>query len=183
MPISFTELNSIPDILASYRHTLFFPQLEGVDNQMLTFTKATISLPQMAVGHIQARILGHSIGFRGGLSFENIISVSILEVSNGANTRSLTNWHNMVRNRADGTSKLKAEYAKDGILEIYNTVGSPAMIFKLYNMFPVVIQYPEFSEQSIPAEYQVQFNTDYVELENGEQLSVGDFNSRFAGVA
>lgn len=181
MPVLFSELSNLPDILATYRHSLFFPQVTGVDNKTLTLVKTRVTLPQEAVGHIQVKLLGHSIGFRGGLSFENIITVSFYELSNGIVIRSLAEWLKLVRNRADGTSLTKAEYAHDGVFEVYNTTGKLAMSFKLVNLFPVIVQYPDFGEEATAAEFQVQFNVDQVLLESGEQLSMAEFNRRVAG--
>lgn len=182
-PLTFTEINSVPDILASNRHSLFLPSIPGVDVKALRISKVSLTLPQRSTGHSIVKLLGHSIGFRGNLSFDHLIQTTFYERSDGVILRSLLTWKNYVRNQFDGTSRFKAEYAQDGYFEVYSTTGSVVHNIRLINMFPVIVQYPEYGEESVPAAVMVQFNTDQVQLESGEQLSVTEFNNRFAGVS
>ena len=167
MAVSFNELNTLPDILGTGRHELYFPNVPGLNSQSLMLTNTQVTLPTIGVGHIRARLLGHSPGFRGGLYFDNTLTCSFYELSTGDNIKGLYAWMQLVRNVSEGTSLLKAGYVTDGIMKYINTLGDSALEIRLVNVFPVQITYPEASAgDSAPVEFQVTFNVDSAEVDD-----------------
>lgn len=181
MAVSFQDLNSLPDILGSGRHELYFPSIAGVNAKNLMLTNTQVTIPTVGVGHIRAKLLGHSLGFRGGLSFDNTLNCSFYELSNGENIKSLFKWYKLVRNPDDGTSVLKSQYAANGIFKYINAIGEAAFEATLYNLFPINITIPEASsDSSNPVEIPTTFNVDRIEIE-GSEVSMGEFYSSIGG--
>lgn len=171
-PITFTQINSIPDILSVDRFTLMFPSVQGVDGEALTLRHAEVTIPKRGIAQIGVKYLGHSTHFRGSSENDNILSVSFFEDSEGTTTDALFAWLKLVRNSEDGTSLLKEQYAQQATLYIYNTIGEPALTFELINIWPMSVTFPELSEQSGPAKLQVEFSVDGV-TPNGAESSGG----------
>jgi len=181
MAVKFSELNSLPDILGGGRHELYFPSISVINAKNLMLSNTQVTLPTVGVGHVRAKLLGHNIGFRGGLAFDNTLNCSFYELSTGDNIKSIFSWYKLVRNPADGTSLLKQQYAADGIFKMVNTVGEYAFEAKLINMFPVVITFPEAtSDNSNPVEFQVTFNVDQVDID-GTSGNVNDLYNAMRG--
>jgi len=181
MAVSFQELNALPDILGGGRHELYFPSIAAINVKQLMLTNTQVTIPNIGVGHIKAKLLGHSLGFRGGLSFDNTLNCSFYELSDGSNVKSLFSWYKLVRNLDDGTSLLKSQYAANGRFKYINTLGEPAIEADLYNMFPVVITLPEASsENSNAVEFQVTFNVDKVDID-GTSASIEDLYEAMRG--
>lgn len=164
MPISFSTLNNLPDVLGEFRHLWVFADVPGVATHLLQCYNSRVAFPDFAVGHIQVKVLGHSVGFAGGLQFENIISATFYENVQGAMVQSLLRWQARCRDPETGLSLPKRDYARNGTLALYDTAGKSVLEFATLNVFPVTIQVPEVSEQSGPAEVQVQFNVDALRL-------------------
>ncbi len=167
MVVKYNELGNGPDILNVGMHNLYFPDVEGVDGETLRLYHTHITLPQHALGHVLVKILGQSIGFRGSNSFENTVSAGFVDTVEGKTYKSLWNWMNISRNFRNDTSKLKKDYARPGLFKVFDTTGKAVYTFKLHGMFPLTIEMPEFGETDAPAEFQVQFNCDYIEEMSG----------------
>lgn len=161
-PITFTQINSIPDILSTDRFTLMFPTIQGVDGRALTLRHAEVSIPKRAVAQIGVKYLGHSAYFRGNSENDSIMNVQFFEDAEGTTTDAIFAWMKLVRNSEDGSGLLKEQYAQQAAMEVYNTVGEPALTFDLYNIWPMSVTFPEFGEQSGPAKITVEFSVDGV---------------------
>ena len=164
MPISFSQINQLPDILANDRHLIFFPVLDGVDGSLLSKMYSAVTLPSYGHGHIIVKILGFSVGHRGNLQFENQLSVTFHDTVEGAVTKSIRNWINLVRDPEDGTSQPRNTYAVDLPIFVYDTVGKAAIEFTGKGVFPLVMEAPTLEETSAPYSFAVQFNIDDMEL-------------------
>jgi len=168
MPISFEQINSIPDTLPNNRHEVMFPSIQNSDGYALTLRHGHVTLPAATLGQVKVKFLGHSIAFAGTLATENSVTVSFLEDSEGTVLQALTAWMQIARNRETYEGGLKSEYAANGEVYMYDTRGEKVHTFVLYNMWPMVITYPDMVEESGPAEVEVQFSVDAVDLKAKE---------------
>lgn len=182
MAVTFKELNGLADMLGGGRHELYFPNLPVGDSRALMLTNSQVALPAKGVGHIKAKLLGHSIGFRGGLSFDNTLSCTFKELSNGLIIKTLASWLHTVRNPDNGTSLLKSQYAVNGTLKVLNTIGEPAFEADLINVFPVMLTFPELSaDATTQVEVQATFNVDRVSIQ-GKSSSLASLYQMIGGV-
>lgn len=165
MPITFEQINAIPDPLPNNRHELRFPSIANSDGYALTLRHSVVSLPAATLGQIRVRILGHSVAFAGGVAHDNIMSVSFTEDSEGTVLRALISWLEVARNRDTASGGLKSEYAADGQLLLHDTMGNIVHRLTLHNMWPMSVNYPEMGEETGPATVEVQFSVDAVSLE------------------
>ena len=181
MPITFSQINALPDALATDRHELVFPSIQDVDGYELTLRHTTVTLPAIGIAQIRVKYLGYPIAFRGGDTFDNVLNVSFQETVDGAVAKALLAWSQVARNRNTGEGGLKSEYSANGQFTIYDTTGSPSLKFVAYNMWPFMVTYPNWSEESGTAHIDVQFSVDAVDLvqdggdEYGSGGSTGDY--------
>lgn len=166
MPVIFSQVNSIPDFIASNRHQLSFPSVRGIDGNALMLRHSEITLPNVNVAHIRVRLFRSPVGFRGGTSFSNVLTVSFFEDSKGTSFNNLNQWMTLVRNPKTGTGGLKSEYASDANLRVFDTMGKVVYNFQLLNIFPLDITMFELGEDSSAAKISVQFNVDAVDVLN-----------------
>lgn len=163
MPFTWNQVNTMPDITSANRYKVFFPRIPGVDTQALSILVKSVTIPRKAIGHITVKIMDFSLGFRGGIEFENMLSIRFHENVRGEATRSIQRWMRLARN-INGKSELKRTYARDGKLEIYDAIGRPTFYIPLYSMFPLSIEFPELDDSSSQAyEFTVEFNVDMAE--------------------
>lgn len=107
MPISFSQINAIPDVLPNNRHELMFPSIQGSDGYALTLRHGHVTLPQAQIAQIPVKFFAHSVAFAGSLSAENSMTVTFLEDSNGTVLQALIAWMQIARNRETGASTLR----------------------------------------------------------------------------
>ena len=164
MPMTWNQVNQMPDIAANNRFKVFFPTLDGIDTKPLTDLVHGVSLPQNGVGHIQVRLFGSSIAFAGSRVFDNTMQVSFYENVKGQGLSAIEAWKSKIRTR-NGARNRKFAYAKNGTLEIYDTTGETIYSIPLNNMWPMTIEYPQLDEAgSAPMEFNVTFSVDFAEL-------------------
>ena len=164
MPVTFSQINALPDVLSTDRHELVFPTITDIDGYELTLRHTTVTLPATQIGQVRFKYLGFPIARRGGDAFDNILNVSFNETVDGVVTRCLTAWQQVARNRETGAGGLVSEYAANGQFTIYDTVGEPVLKFVAYNMWPMIITHPNWSEESGAAHIDVQFSVDALDL-------------------
>lgn len=177
MPISFEQINSIPDILPNNRHELRFPTISDSDGYQLTLRHGHVTLPQASIGQVQVKLLGHRVAFAGGMAHENSMTVTFLEDSAGTVLQALIAWMEIARNRNTGGGGLKSEYAANGTLYMHDTNGDKVHTFTLFNMWPMAVSYPDMGEESGPSEVEVTFSVDAVDLETSQ----GAYNQHQTG--
>ena len=183
MPITFEQINAIPDVLPNNRHELRFPSIAGSNGYALTLRHSAVSIPAATLGQIRVRLFGHSVAFAGGVAHDNIMSVTFTEDSEGTVLRALISWLEVARNRDTASGGLKSEYAADGELLLHDTMGHIAHKITLHNMWPMAINFPEMGEETGPATVEVQFSVDAVslELKNSSQHQTGKKSLRGSG--
>jgi hypothetical protein len=161
MVVKFQEIDSI-ELVSSSRFKFNVPSLPVSDGRILAILNGSVTLPQEGVAHVVKRVYGHPIGYRGGVVFDNLMSATFLESSEGIVMRSLFAWLDLVRSRDFGTSRAKSYFARNANLELYTSTGSVYKKVDLINLFPLNISYPEYGESAEAAMYTVQFNVDRV---------------------
>lgn len=176
MTITFNQLNSLTDILPNNRHILYFPSVLGLQGRDLTLNNTQVTIPTYGTAHIRVKLLGHSIGFSGGIDFDNSLICSFYERSKGEVLRNLTTWLNASRNMETGARLPKSQMAANGTLDVINTIGEAAFSVELINVFPIQITWPELAHSSNgPTEFQTTFNVDGVKYTDGVVSNVKDF--------
>lgn len=166
MPISFEQINAIPDPLPNNRHELRFPSINGADGYDLTLRHGHVTLPAATYGQIRVSMFGHKVAFAGNVAHDNTLSVTFTEDSQGTVLQALIAWQQLARNVETGTGGLKQEYAANGELYMYDTMGNKVLTFILFNMWPMVVNYPDMGEETGPAQVEVQFSVDAVDLKS-----------------
>jgi len=164
--MTWTQVNAMPDIASNNRYKVFFPIIQGVgDTKPLSELVHTITLPQNSLGHIQIRLYGHTVAFRGGRVFDNTVQIRFQENVRGEALNLIERWKNIARNR-DNLGNRKQRYAGSGRVEIYDTTGAIIHGIPLVNMWPMTVEYPDLDEGgSAPLEFSATFSVDFAELE------------------
>lgn len=162
-PITFTQIDSVPDILPANRHKLIFPSMGG-NASGLTLRYVSVQLPTEGIAQITIPYLGHPISFRGGTTSEHTVTVEFNEDSAGTTLNTLYAWMGLVRSHKQGQGGYKKEYAKDGELHVFDTTGVPTHKFTLLNMWPFNITLPQNGQDSAAYQVSVQFSVDGVDL-------------------
>ena len=134
-------------------------------------------MPAATLGQIRVSMFGHKVAFAGNVAHDNMMSVTFTEDSEGTVLQALIAWANIARNVESGTGGLKEEYAANGELYAYDTAGNKVLTFTLFNMWPIVVGYPDFGEESGAAQVEVQFSVDAVDLKS----SSGAYGSNQTG--
>lgn len=164
MPMTWNQVNNMPDIASNNRFKVFFPTIDNLDTKVLTDLVHGITVPQNSLGHIQVRLFGGSVAFAGGRTFDNTLQATFYENVRGQGLSVIEAWKSKIRDR-DGNRGRKFVYAKNGTLEIYDTIGKTIHSVSLLNMWPMTIEYPQLDEAgSAPLEFTVTFSVDFAEL-------------------
>lgn len=171
MPVEFSEVDAVPDILATDRFSLYFPTIADADGYDLLIRNVSVQLPTESIGHIKKRYLGHPIGFAGGVTTDNQITCEFYEDRAATITKAFTSWMKIIRDKHSRNGGLRREYSANGKLKAYDTVGKAAIVYTLYNMFPVSMQHPDYGEGSSPAKVSVVFNVDAVDIDDSAMPS------------
>lgn len=184
MPIQYNVMRHGPDPLSSDRHQLIIDSPAGVDAGIFNLRHSRITFPADGVGHIQVKLLGHSVGFAGGLVNENTLTTTFIENARGAVVMNLIAWRQLTRNRETGLRVLKKDYARSGAITVYDTTGTKALEFEARGMFPLNIEFFELGEDVAAAEVQVQWNVDTLILkstgkDNNPSMSVSEMRQRY----
>lgn len=167
MPFTWNQVNTAPDIASTDRYRVYFPNVNGIDANILAMLVKSVTVPRRAIGHIKVKLRDIPFGFRGGNEFENVLTVHFHDNVRGDGTKNINKWMDVVRN-VDGLSELRRTYAANGKLEIYNTVGKPFLTIPLLKMFPVSVDFPEFDDANSNAyEFTVDFNVDLADPKYG----------------
>lgn len=165
-PVTFTEIDSTPDIISTNRHKLVFPDIDGVDGYTLALHSVGINIPAYALSQISVKYLGNTTIFAGGSASEHVLSVDMLENSDGVVLQSLRKWMSIIRSNKDGSGGYKQEYAKDALLFVFDSTGNVTHSFTLINVWPFSIGHPQLGQDSAPFQLSVQFSVDAVDLDN-----------------
>jgi hypothetical protein len=165
MPITYSEVLSVGDILDSSRHTLMFPNTPaGGDGRSLTLRHGAITLPRFEVAQIISKPFGWSVAHAGRRMQENIMSVEFFETTGGPSTKTLVAWQNLCHG-LDGTNMgLKRNYAVNCEMSLYDTTGKTALKFKCINVWPKTIDISDYPEESTPAHVRCEFSIDALDL-------------------
>lgn len=161
MPVRFQEIDSIEFVSVS-RFKFNVPSLPVSDGRILAIVNGSVHLPAEGVAHVVKRVYGHPIGYRGGVTFDNVLTAVFNETAKGDVMKSLFAWLDLVRSRDYGTSRPKSYFAKFAQLELYTTSGEIYKKIDLINLFPFNITWPEFGEQDGPVQFTVEFSVDRV---------------------
>jgi len=161
MPVKFQEIDSL-EFVSTSRFKFIVPSLPVSDGRILAIVNGSVHLPTEGVAHVIKRVYGHPIGYRGGVTFENVVTATFNEVATGEVMKSLFAWLDLVRSRDYGTSRPKSYFARFAQFELYTTSGETYKTIDLINLFPFNITWPEFAEQDGAVQYTVEFSVDRV---------------------
>lgn len=164
-PWTYGDFDAVPDIVASNMFSIMFPTITGIDGYELSISATSVQLPVSSIGQIVVFYLGHPVAFRGNKSSEHVVTVEFFENADGTVLHSLKQWEWYVRAVQDGTGGFKEHYAKEGYMYAFDTTGAVVHKFVMKNMWPMAINYPQFSQDSAPMQISAQFSVDDVELD------------------
>lgn len=175
MPISFSEVNSMPDILSNGRFTVFFPSLPngGGDGKPLSLSNTEITLPAYETAQIIVKIMGWSIAFAGRRIQNNTLSMSFLETVEGNVHPALVNWQIAAAGTLNAGGMRKNDYSIEAMISVYDTTGRVSLNFIANNVWPMRVTPTTLSDDgSQPARVEVDFSVDSVDLDGvGDDLS------------
>ena len=165
MPLSYSEVITIGDVLDSSRHTLIFPNTPvGGEGRGLTLRHGAITLPRFEVAQIISKPFGWSVAHAGRRMQENIMSVEFFETTGGPSTKTLIAWQNHCHGIKSGNMNLKANYAVNCEMNLYDTTGKTALQFKCINVWPKTVDISDYPEESTPAHVRCEFSVDALDL-------------------
>lgn len=135
--ISFTQINSLPDILDASAFELVMGNIPlAGGTQDLTLKCQQVSIPGYSNEAFEALLHGHVLKFRGRKMYPRTLSVTFLEDSTFATWNKLKLWDEFIAGTDSGNSQaFKEIYTINPSLVIYNTIGAVASTIKFENFF------------------------------------------------
>lgn len=180
MPISFKQINSIPDIMNSERFMVMIPNLPGGGTgEKLTIRNVDVTLPPMEVAQILVKILGWTLAFAGRRIQQNSLTMSFYEDSAGTVTNALAKWQDACAGFVNAGGLLKKDYTRDFEVKAFDSTGKAALVFHCNNCWPMRITHPQLSSDSnAPYRVDVDMSIDSVDLlgitDEGNQTAFTD---------
>lgn len=169
-PVTFTEIDRMPDVLSTNRHKIVFPDVPGMSGEPLTLRNTSVTLPTTSIAQIPVRYLGTQVSFKGGSTSEHVLGTEFYETSDGAVLNGLNSWMNVVHNKKTTGGGYKVEYARRAELHVFDTTGVATHIFSLLGVWPMSVSYPQFGQDSGPFQVTAQFSVDAVDLNASKYL-------------
>lgn len=185
MPISFKELASVPDLLGADRFTAFFPNLPGGgQGRELSLRNVEIGLPPFEVAQILVKILGWSINFAGRRVQQNSLTMGFYEDRKGTAHNILLTWQNECAAFIKAGGKLKIGYVTSIDIQVYDTTGVVALLFRINNAWPMRVTTPPLQDESSTLlRIEVDFSIDSVDYVAVTDTSEGTVYTDLPGVA
>jgi hypothetical protein len=126
----------------------------------------SVSIPGFSTQPIEVNLFGHMAKFRGDIVSSRQITVTFIEDSNFDSYRTLREWFKVMVNPPSGDGKLKKEYARRAILNIFDATGKIAVAFIYTNVFIESVETGEMQgASSEPLIVNVTFSYDFVDYE------------------
>lgn len=167
MPISFTQVTSAGDPLPNNRAVLYFPSIpEVLDGSDLMLRHTVVSMPPMQIGHIIIKQLGWSLAFAGLRTQQNNFNVEFVETIDAPVVKTLTRWQDICAGFQTHVAKLKSDYAVNCQCVAYDSTGTSALVTTLYNVWPMTVNYGQYSEDTGPSMVNVDFSVDCIDIED-----------------
>lgn len=164
MPISFNQINCLPDILGSGRFMAMFPNLPGGgEGRGLTLRNIEITLPPFENTQIIAKILGWSIAFAGRRTQQNSLTMAFYEDYTGYTHDALLRWQNTVSGFVSPIGLFKKDYAIDVEIRVFDTTGQVSLQYRANNFWPMRVTPNALTESSDPYRVEVDFSVDSVD--------------------
>lgn len=132
---------SILDPMLSDNFLLNIPNLPmpgGFENA-LRMQCQSATKPGFTINAVEVQLFGHTIEYAGNLSYGHDLSVEYIENSSAQITQTLENWGKLIRSDETQTGAFKREYARDGILSIFDQKGNVVKAYRIENMWPGTI--------------------------------------------
>lgn len=104
--------------------------------------------PGVTVNSIEVQVFGHTIEYAGNLTYGHDMSVEYVENRSAQITQTLDNWAEFIRSHDSQHGAFKREYARDGILTIYDQKGATVKAYRIENMWPTTIPDLSFNGSS-----------------------------------
>lgn len=164
MPISFNQINSLPDILGSDRFMAMFPNLPGGgEGRGLTLRNVEVTLPPFENTQIIAKILGWSIAFAGRRTQQNSLTMAFYEDYTGYTHNTLLSWQNVVSGFVSPIGMFKKDYATDVEIRVFDTTGQVSLQFRANNVWPMRVTPAPLTDSNEPYRVDVDFSVDSVD--------------------
>lgn len=135
--ISFTQLNSLPDILDASAYELILGSVPlGGSSADLTLKCQQAMIPGYSNEAFEALLHGHVLKFRGRKMYPRTLSVTYLEDATFNTWNTLKRWDEFIVGTDSGNSQaFKPAYSISATLIIYNTVGAVSSTIGFENFF------------------------------------------------
>ena len=175
MPIKFSEIQALPDLLAADRFSAYFPILPGGGNgKELTLRNCEITLPPYEVAQILVKIMGWSINFAGRRIQQNSMTMGFYEDRLGTAHNILLSWQQEAADFIQAGGQLKRGYAVEVDIQVYDTMGKTALLFRANNVWPMRVTTPTLQDEtSTLARIEVDLSVDSVDYVAVTDVSAG----------
>lgn len=180
MPISFAEVNSMPDILSTGRFTVFFADLpnNGGQGRSLSLSNVEVTLVTYDVAQVIVKMMGWSTAFAGRRVQANTFNMSFVETVRGNVHRQLLKWQDAAAGIRRAGGFMKTDYASEINIQVYDTTGKVSLSFNAINAWPMQVTPTQLQDDgSTPAHVECTFSVDAVDLEGVGEDETGTFYS------
>jgi hypothetical protein len=168
MAIGFKDVQGVSDILNVDKQVIYFPNIPGngsAAGDALTIRHSDASFPPAEIGQVIVKLQGWSRAFAGRRVVTNTMSVSFYEDKHGTASLAIQKWMNVCSGVLKAGGKLSNDYAVNAELKAEDTVGNPAIIYRINKMWPMRMQIPPYtSDASAPMKIEVDFSVDSMDI-------------------
>lgn len=143
---------SIPDPCLSDNFQLSIPNLPTGDSAIPFLMQCrTASKPGVTLNVVEVQVFGHTLEHAGNKTYGHDMSVEYVENRMMEITRALEKWANFVRDTQTQHGAYKSEYARNGVLTVFDQKGEPVVDYVIVNMWPSVVPDASFDGTSSTA--------------------------------
>lgn len=167
---SLRDVSNLADPLMLYNFDLVFSNIGAfsADARDITVRMMTTALPGMQIDQVTAALHGVELNYAGRQIYQKQFPSQLHETRDVKARTFLRTWMRACRNNLTNGGLLKAGYARDATMILYDDTGAQVSETKIVNIWPMTFDDLQTDgSQSQAASYNVTWSYDYL-IEQGE---------------
>lgn len=162
---SLSEASALIDPFMVYNWDLSFPDIPvGGDSRSLRVKMQTTSVPGMQIEQVTVPFRAIELNYAGRQIYTKTLQTTILETRDISTRKLIRDWMEFARNNGRNSGSYKSQYAKRGVMELYDDIPNVTKTITLIGVFPIQIDDLQVDgSQSQAGVWSVTWSYDYTE--------------------